>query len=583
MNLAAFGVRKPVIANLVMLALIGAGVIYGASLRREFFPEVRPVMVSISAPYPGASPEEVEDSLAVKIEDSVENLDDVKEVSTTVGEGFCSVMIEFRDGIDITETVFEVKREMDALQDLPTEVERITVSKFEPNLPTINVSLIGDADEKTMKRAINGVRDDLRSLPGMGQITVSGVRTDEIRVEVDQGAAIEHGVSLPLVSDRIGGAMLELPGGSVRSPLLNTAVRTMGADERAEAVRDIVVKAGDDGQVLRVRDVARVSDTFEDVDIRSRLNGEPAYSLTVYKVGDEDAVDMAELVKAYVAGRNGETVDLTRGERASRTLKLGQAKRTGQDPAGVDFLASVSPRLEAWALGYRQSGDPLPGELRTTTDLARFIVGRLDLLTRNALFGGVLVLITLVLLLNWRVAFWVAIGLIVSLLGTLVVMKFTGISLNLLTMFGLIIVLGLLVDDAIVVAENITARHEQGEPALDAAVSGTGMVGWPVIATVLTTICAFAPLGMIEGNIGDLLGVLPVVVACALGVSLIECLYILPSHMGHALIASDRAKARGGFHPIESLERRLDRGREWFFGDGIHQAEPGRTERLLER
>ncbi|GAB4546917.1 MAG: efflux RND transporter permease subunit [Phycisphaerales bacterium] len=583
MNLAGFGVRKPVIANLVMFALIGAGIVFGVSLRREFFPETRPTMVSVNAPYPGASPDEVETSLAVKIEDRVEDLDDVKEVNTTVGEGYCSVMIEFEDGVDITETVFEVKREMDALQDLPEEVERITVAKFEPNLPTINVSLIGDADEKVMKRAINAVRDDLRSLPGMGDIVVSGVRTDEIRVEVDPASMIKHGVSLPYISSQIRGAMLELPGGAVRSPLLNTAVRTMGTEERVEAIRDIVVEAGDDGQVLRVRDVATVTDTFADVDIRSRLNGEPAYSLTVYKVGDEDAVDMAAMVKAYVAGRNGEEIDLTTTERLGMFLKGGRARAQGQDVNDPSFLKTLSPRLEAWALGYSQSANPLPGELRTTTDLARFIVGRLDLLTRNALMGGVLVLITLVLLLNWRTAFWVAVGLVVSLLGTLVVMKFAGISLNLLTMFGLIIVLGLLVDDAIVVAENITARHEQGEPALDAAVSGTSMVGWPVIATVATTICAFMPLAMIEGSIGDLLGVLPIVVGCALGVSLIECLYILPSHMGHALINVDRAKHRGrGFHPVDRIEKFITRGREWFF-DGFLRPAYMKTLRICLR
>jgi HAE1 family hydrophobic/amphiphilic exporter-1 len=214
--------------------------------------------------------------------------------------------------------------------------------------------------------------------------------------------------------------------------------------------------------------------------------------------------------------------------------------------------------IEAYELGESRT-TPLPGELQLTTDLARFVVGRMDLLiAERVLAGGALVFLTLLLLLNWRVSFWVALGLIVSLLGTLAVMYFANITLNLLTMFGLIIVIGILVDDAIVVAENIIARHEAGEPSHSAAVSGTNQVGWPVVATVLTTIAAFMPLTLIEGRVGDLLGVLPLVVVCALSVSLIECLIILPSHMAHSLVKIDegREKKPGRFRRWEAAYAR---------------------------
>ena len=562
MSLPAFGVRNPVIVNLVMFSIIGAGVIFGIKLRREFFPEVRPNLVMVMAPYPGASPQEIEDSLATKIEDQIADLDDIVEMNTTIAEGMCSVMIEFSEGVDISEKVFDVKSEMDALQDLPEESERIVVEKFEPNFPTINVSLYGDADEREMKEAIRRIRDDLRSLPGMGKIDMSGVRTDEITVSVRPEALIEHRMSLPMVSDRVRQAMLELPGGAVKSATANVSVRTMGAEERSEAVRDIVVKAGSEGQVVRLSDIAEIRSGFEDVDWRARLNGKRAVSLTVYKVGREDAVAMAEMVKGYVAGRKGEEIDLKLGERLG--LAMARARARSQGNEGEVPLGEVSDRLAAYELG-RSRIETLPGELTTTTDLARFIVGRLELLSRNAMWGGVLVLLTLVLLLNLRVAFWVAVGLVVALLGTLAVMSFVGVSLNLLTMFGLIIVIGLLVDDAIVVAENITARHEQGEPALDAAVNGTHQVGWPVVATVLTTICAFLPLSLIEGQIGDLLSALPIVVSCALAVSLIESLFILPSHMGHSLIKIDRSRAHGRATWLGRIEARLDRAREGFF------------------
>ena len=350
--------------------------------------------------------------------------------------------------------------------------------------------------------------------------------------------------------------MRELPAGSVRSATGNTAIRTMGVDERAEVVRQIVVK-GEGGGIVRLEDIASVRESFEDVDIRARLNGKPAVSLTVYKTGDEDAVNMATVVKAYVTGRNAEPFEPTLIETALLNLRgLG-------DPEQWAAAPPVTERMRAWQLGL--SRPPAPGTMVTTTDLARFITGRLDLLSRNAAFGFVLVLATLLLLLNYRVAFWVAIGLAVSVLGTLAAMELVGITLNLLTMFGLIIVLGLLVDDAIVVAENIVARHEAGEPSREAAVTGTGQVTWPVLSTVLTTMCAFLPLALIAGQIGDLLGALPFVVTVSLAVSLIESLFILPSHMAHSLAEADKARDNARPGVFSRLNSALERHREALF------------------
>ncbi len=554
MSLAAWGVRKPVVTNLIMFALIGAGLVFGVGLRREFFPEINPDRIVIAAPYPGASPNEVEKSLTKKIEDRVEDLDGVKEVTSTSTEGLSSVSLEFVDGTDIDVALFEVKREMDAMQDLPEESDRIVVTKLEPNMPTIVVALAGDAPERDLKVAIRDIRDDLASLKtqGMGTLLEGGVRGAEVLVEVDPAAMLEYRVSLTEVERVVSEAMIELPGGSVRTPGLNVAIRTMGAEERAPEIRDIVVRTSPDGRVVRLGDIAKITPGFVDVDLAARLNGKPCVSLTVFKEGDQDAVQMAEMVKAYVAGRNREVIEPTWIERFKQNTR----------PPGDD--TPVSPRLAAYELGLRNQ-HPLPGTLTTTTDLARFIVGRLDLLTRNAAWGGLLVLLTLILLLNLRVAFWTAAGLAISLMATLAVMYMVGQSLNLLTMFGLIIVLGLIVDDAIVVAENITARYEAGEPPLTAAVNGTRQVNWPVIATVLTTICAFLPLALIGGRIGDMLVVMPIIVACALGTSLIEALLILPSHMGHSLLGHERrmkSNKRGLFTRVEA---RFDTWRDGLF------------------
>lgn len=549
MRLVEFGVRKPVVSNLAAVALIGAGLMFGLQIRREFFPEVRPNLVRIIAPYPGASPDEVEDSLALKIEDRVADLDNVKEVNTTVLEGLCTVFIEFVEGVNINEAVFEVKREMDSLQDLPRESDRIVVDKFEPNIPAINLSLYGDSDERSLKQAMEEIRTDLRSLPGMGDIVASGVRTDEISVEVAPASLVEHGLSLPRIAARIREEMAELPAGSVRTATSNVAVRVTGAEEEAEAIRRVIVKADADGQVLRLGEIARVREGFVDVDLRSRLNGKPCASLTVYKVGNEDAIDIADMVKAYAAGRRGEPIRYTWRERLSAAFR------------GQEASQPVSRRIEAYELG-RSRTEPLPGTLVITTDLARFIVGRLNLLMENAFQGSIGLMLCLMVFLNFRVAFWVFNGLFVAMLGTFAVMYFTGASLNLLSMLGLIIVLGIQTDDAVVVSENIVARHEAGETPTAAAINGATQVAWPVVSTVITTVVAFLPLALIGGTIGDMLEVLPLLAVCALFTSLFESLFILPGHIKHSLTSLDRARASGRVGIYRRIEARIDAARE---------------------
>lgn len=564
MNLWTFGVRNPVAANLILATLAIGGIIFGLSLRKEFFPEVRPNQVIVAAPYPGATPDEVERSLATKIEDRVRDLRGVKEVSTIAVEGRAAITIEFRDNIDIEEAVAQVKREVDALQDLPEQAERIVVNKFEPNIPTISVNLSGEADERSMKAALREIQNDLRDLPGMGDILPFGFRADELSVEVRPAALLEHGLSIPQVADRIRQAMAELPGGSVRSSTSSVLIRTMGADERAEEVRRVVVKAGGSGQVVRVGDIADVREGFVDVDVLTRFNDRRSMGLTVYKVGDQDAVKIAGMVKAYCAGRTGGAFEPTLGER----LALAMRRPGSDDP--------VSDRMAAFDLGASRL-DPLPGTITLSSDLSRFITQRLELLGRNAVTGATMVYLTLLIMLNWRAANWVVLGLIVAVLGTLVAMRLAGITLNLLTMFGLILVIGILVDDGIVIAENIVYKAENGVPPLKAAIDGTGEVAWPVLATVLTTVFAFMPLMLIGGRIGDFLGALPIVATCALGVSLLEGYTTLPAHMGHSLARAERRRARGREGRLQRLETRFDGWREAWLGRLIYRP----YERLL--
>lgn len=557
--LARFSVLNSVVVNLLVFTIVAAGLIFGVTLRREFFPEVRPNQVMVIAPYPGATPDQIEDSLARKIEDAMQDLNEVKEITTTATEGLATVILEFHEGtLSIDEAVARVKRRVDALQDLPPQAERIIVRELEPNLPAISLSIYGDIDERLAKQEARRIRDDLRSLPGMGTVVLSGARTDEITVEVTPQALVEHGLSLPAIAEAVRAAMAEVPGGAVRSPTANVSIRTVPVEERASAVRRIVVKAGGgmgsedqeagSGAMVRLEDIAEVRLGFEDRDLRTRLNGKPTISLTAFKVGQQDAVQIAAMVRAYTAGRLGESLELT-------TLERLRMRLSGDD-------SPVNNRIAAYQLGLTRAGAPpggTGGQIALHTDLSRFITGRLELLSGNALQGGILVFILLLLFLNLRVALWVTAGLVIAVLGTLAAMSFTGITLNLLTMFGLIIVIGILVDDAIVVAENILARYEAGEPAASAAVNGMQEVGWPVVSTVLTTIFAFGSLMLIRGRMGDLLAALPMVVAVALAVSLLEALFVLPSHMAHTLKAAEAAKARGRESRLRRLEGVLQR------------------------
>ena len=494
-----------------MLALIIGGVVAAFTIRREFFPDTDSDVALINMSFPGATPLEVEESMARKIEDAIIDLDGVKQVNTTIREGGGSISVSFEDGVDIRKGIDDVDRTVNQLQDLPPDADRIQVLEFEPRLPVIMVSLFGDSDEETMKQAIRKIGDDLKTMPRMGSIVYLGVRDYELRVEISPSELVQHGVSLPRLADTISMWMRDVPSGSLRTSEGTINVRTLGVEERAESIRQIVVKATPDGDAIRVGDIADVNEGYVDTQMARRFNGQTSNNLVVFKTGDEDAVMIAEMVRAYVAGRNGESYP-------GSTLS-GLFKR---------------PSWRAWKTGH-DAVAPVPGQIVTHSDLARFIEGRLDLLTRNAMQGGILVFIALLLVLNLRAAWWVMVGLFTAICGTLVLMTMLDVTLNLLTMFGLLVTLGMLTDDAIVVSENIMSRYEKGETPDLAAISGGNQVFWPVVATVTTTIVAFMPLMYVRGRIGDLLGALPMVVFCALAISLVECMLIMPSHMAHAL------------------------------------------------
>ncbi len=518
-SLPRFAVNNAVLTNLLMWTMLVGGVYSGLTLVREMFPEPTPNAVLISTAYPGATPAEVEKGIAVKIEETIKDIEEIDEIKTTLGEGFSQInAILHNDVDDVDQVVTDIKAAIDTIpaEDFPEDAEETRVQKIEPNIPVINVAYYGDLDEETLKDTGRRLRDDLLAIPGITEVVLEGIRDDEISIEVKPEHLNAYSLSLTEIAEAVARANLDLPGGQIKTGGANVAVRTLGEHDQAIPIGEIIVRSDTSGRVIRLNEIADVVDGFEEADLEGRFNAKPTAMCSVLKTPRQDAIGISKKVQALVAGKM-------------------------HQPLHRDFWAGLKYRLGVRDVVERVYetawNDPYPpgGELKTSTNLARFIEGRLDLLTRNGTWGLIFVFLSLLMFLNWRVAFWVMFGLLLSILGTVIVMKVMGYSLNLISMFGLIVVLGLLVDDAIIVGEHIFTRVENGDEPRLAAIEGAEDVTWPVVCAIVTTIVAFAPLLFIEGQIGDFMGVLPVIVMCALTVSLFEALSILPSHLAEWL------------------------------------------------
>lgn len=535
MSLPRFSVENRVLVNMFMLVIFVAGGMYAITLVREMFPESRPDKLAVSVVYPAEQPQEIEKAVTIKIEEAVRDIDAIEKVDSTIAEGVSNTVLTLYNNVDDIDAVLqEVKSKVDAIQDLPDEIEKTTITKLEPVLPVISVAIFGSGDEAGLKRAAREMRDDLLLLPGVTDVQVTGTRDDEISVEVLQERLLEYGVTFEEVAAAIRSTNVDISGGRLRGDRANISVRTLGEENQGRELEDIVVRTDASGRNVYLRDVANVIDGFIESDLEGTFNSQPAVNCTVSKTSSQDAIQIANLVRAYVYGKQGKPFDPYKFNEAYAApwyrkpfLLVG---------AGFSkFADKLAGKPDPMVYYERSRGSPFRHDFDVAlhTNLARFVEGRLDLLTRNGQSGLILVLISLMLFLNWRVAFWAAVGLPVSFLGTFIVMAWMGVTFNLLSMFGLIIVLGIIVDDAIVIGENIYRHVEEGMPAMKAAVKGAEEVMWPVIVAVTTTIAAFAPLLFIKGQIGDFMGQLPLVVLAALSVSLLEALMVLPAHLCH--------------------------------------------------
>ncbi|MYE71349.1 MAG: efflux RND transporter permease subunit [Gemmatimonadetes bacterium] len=487
----AWMARNGVAANLLMAGILAAGLLSLASLDQEVLPEHSLDRIQVSVPYPGASPAEVDEAIVSRIEERIRSIVGVRSVQSVASAGLGSVVAELARGADADRLLEEVKAAVDGIRAFPAGAERPAVTEMTSRRSVMRIALYGDVPERTLKELAHRVEDELSSLPAVSHVRTTSVRAYEISIEVPARRLNALELTLPDVADAVRSGTLDLSAGSIDTPDERVRIRTAGRSYSQHEFENIIVLAGNDGTTVRLGDIAEVRDGFAEGGLVSRYNGQPAAFIEVYRTADERVLDIAEAVERQL--------------RASVAPGL---------PPGVG--------VDVWS----NDADPL--------------AARLGLMLKNGLLGLLLVLSVLTLFLELRLAFWVATGIAVSFVGTLAVMAVLDVSINLTSLFAFILAIGIVVDDAVVVGENIAAERDRGHAGLAAAIRGTRRVRAPVTFGVLTTVAAFLPLFFVPSSVGAMAEAIPVVVISVLLFSLLESLLVLPNHLSRLSPGSSR-------------------------------------------
>ena len=480
----AYMAGNSIAANLLMWAIIAAGLVSLTGLEREAWPTVPFYHVEVSMPYPGATPEEVEESIIAKIEDQVSGLDDVKAVKSVAAPGMASVRIQMDSRTDMAEALDDIESAVNRIQSFPASAERPQFREMTNRQSMMRLIVYGDVPERSLKELAYQIEDELTMLPSVSQVEVSGVRKYEISIEVPLHRLRALGLTLPDIANTIHRSSLDLSAGSIDTRESQVRVRTLGQNYDQQDFEEIVLLSGSDGTVLRLGDIAEVRDGFQDTDLIVRHQNRPAVFVEVYRADDEHVMDVATTVREHLTN---EVVPAL------------------PDGVGITIWNDESQAYEE----------------------------RADLLLKNGILGMLLVLIALSLFLEIRLALWVAVGIAVSGIGTLAVMLVLDYAINTISLFSFVLAIGIVVDDAIVVAEHIQDERKRGTPGVVAAIRGTRRIKVPLIFAVLTTVVAFVPLLFIPGGVGDIWSALPVIMIAVLLVSLVESLLVLPNHLSH--------------------------------------------------
>ena len=480
----AYMAGNGVAANLLMVAILFAGLVALTGLEREAWPTVPFNQIEVSMAYPGATPEEVEESIVIKIEKQVESLEDVKTVQSISAPGAASVKIEVKSDADINRAMDDIESAVQRIQSFPSSAERPEFRELTNRQSMIRLIVYGDVSDHSLKELAYQIEDDLASLPSVSQVETSGMRDYEISIEVPLHHLRALGLTLGDIADTIRRNSLELSAGSIETRESQVRVRTLGQRYDQQDFEETIILSRSDGTVVRLGDIAEVRDGFEEVDLIVRHQGQPAAYIEVYRADGEKVMDVASTVQEHVANVIAPSL-----------------------PDGVG--------ITIW------------------NDESQTYAERVDLLLKNGLLGLMLVFIALALFLEIRLAFWVAVGLAVSGIGALGVMLALDLAINTISLFAFVLAIGIIVDDAIVVAEHIHYERKQGTPGVIAAIRGTRRIKVPLTFAVLTSIVAFTPLLFIPGGIGEIWSALPIILISMLAISLIESLLILPNHLSH--------------------------------------------------
>ncbi len=489
--LIAWFAENHVAANLLMVFVLAAGGLTLFTLRVEVFPEVSPDQILISVEYRGASPREIEDSVVKPIEERIAPLSGIERIVSVAREGEARITVEVARGRKAQELLEEIKTEVDGIATLPGEAERPVVKKVVLRSEVLNLALFGQVDRETLKYWTERVKEALLRLPGVTEVEYYGLFPREIHVEIPEKNLRKYGLSLSEVAEIVRREVLDLPAGRLKNPHEEYLVRIRGRRYFGEEYGSVRLLAGERGGVVYLRDLAEIREELRDsLDYAVFYRGKPAAVIEVFRVGDQSVLSIARTVKRHLPE--------------------------------IQSLLPPALRLEI---------------MRDRTEILQ---ARIRLLLKNMAYGMVLVTVLLSLFLHLNLAFWVVLGIPISFAFGLWLMPHFGVSLNMISLFAFILVLGIVVDDAIVVGESIFKHREDGRDGLAAAVEGTLEVATPVIFSVLTTIAAFWPLLYGVGSMGHFMRVIPVVVILVLAGSLLEALFILPAHLRGARIPRKR-------------------------------------------
>ena len=501
--------RNSVAANLLMFILLLGGLYSVVTIKKESRPQIETNFITVSIPFLGASPEDVEEGVLIKIEESIQDIEGIQEIISTGRRGSGNVQIEVSAGYEVPEVMSEVKNRVDAISTFPDNTEKPIVSRSLFQQQVNMVTVFGDVDERTLKEYTKQVRNEIVNLPGITRAELLGSRPYEISIEVSEHTLEQYAMTLGEVAQAIRRGSLDLPAGLIRSDAGDIQVRTKGQAYTGLDFEDILIRTNKDGSRVLLKDVANIKDDFAETGRFSEFNGKQAFTIRVLSVGDQSELEISQTVRDYIEVKQASI------------------------PSGV--------QLAAWA------------------DSTYYLKGRLDMMIKNLVIGALLVFLSLTLFLRLKLAFWVMVGLPVAFLGTFFLMPILGITVNLISLFGFILVLGIVVDDAIVIGESAYTSMRAKGHSIDNILEGVHKVAMPATFGVLTTIAAFIPILMISGVMGKFFAAIGWVVTLCLVFSIVESKLILPAHLAHMKVKH---------YPMDTQNRFIRFQR--FFSEGLH-------------